>query len=87
MTVIYILNHVPSRSVISTPYELWIGRKLDLSNLRSWRSTAYVHDSSHKYGKVGPRGKKCIFIRYSEHLKGYVSISEQADGCITKLES
>ena len=25
----YVLNRVPSKSVTSTPYELWIGRKLD----------------------------------------------------------
>ena len=30
----YILNRVPSKSVTSTPYELWTKRKPDLSNLR-----------------------------------------------------
>ena len=37
--------------------------------------------------KLGPRGKKCIFIRYSKHSKGYVLIGEQPDGSMTELES
>uniref|UniRef100_A0A2N9HS45 Integrase catalytic domain-containing protein n=1 Tax=Fagus sylvatica TaxID=28930 RepID=A0A2N9HS45_FAGSY len=36
MAAAYILNRVPSKSVPSTPYELWSGKKPDLSNLRPW---------------------------------------------------
>jgi len=78
---------VPSKSISSTPYELWTSKKPDLSNLRPWGSIGYVHNTSHKHGKLGPRGKKCIFIRYSEHSKGYVLIGEQPDGSVTELES
>lgn len=70
LTVIYVLNRVPSKSVVSTPYELWTDRKPSLDYLRPWGSMAYVLDPSHKYGKLGPRGKKCIFIRYSDVSKG-----------------
>ena len=87
MTAIYVLNRVPSKSVSSTPYELWTGRKPDLSFLRPWGCAAYTHETSHKYGKLGPRGKKSIFIRYSEHSKGYVFIGEQESGSITEFES
>jgi hypothetical protein len=87
MTAAYILNRVPSKSVPSTPYELWTGEKPNLDNLRPWGSTSFVHDTSHKYGKLGPRGKKCIFIQYSEHSKGYVLIGEQLDGRVTEIES
>jgi hypothetical protein len=87
LTAAYILNLVPSKLVPSTPYELWIGKKPDLSNLRPWGSAGFVHDTSHKYGKLGLRGKKCIFIRYSEHSKGYVLIGEQPDGSITEVKS
>ena len=31
--------------------------------------------------------KKCIFIRYPKHSKGYVLIGERDDRIITKLES
>ena len=63
----YILNRVPSKSVSSTLYELWTGRKPNHTHLRPWGSAAFVHDPSSKFGKLGPRGKKCIFIRYPEH--------------------
>ena len=54
----YLLNRVPSKSVIKTPYEIWTGRKPVLSHLRIWRCPAYVTD------KLGPRSDKCSFIGY-----------------------
>ena len=78
---------MPSKSISSTPYELWTSKKPDLSNLRPWGSIGYVHNTSHKHGKLGPRGKKCIFIRCFKHSKGYVLIGEQPDGSVTELES
>ena len=76
----YILNRMPSKLVTSTSYELWTGRKPNLSNLRPYGCAAYVHDFSYKYRKLGPRGKKRIFIGYSKHSKRYVFIGEQAHG-------
>ena len=73
LTIAYVFNRVPAKSVTSTPYELWTKRKPDLSNLKPWGYAVYVHDSSHKYGKLAPRGKKTIFIRYSKHSKNHVS--------------
>ncbi|XP_020080151.1 uncharacterized protein LOC109703839 [Ananas comosus] len=73
--------------VSSTPYELWTCRKPNLEHLRPWGSAAYVQNTSHKYGKLGPRGRKCIFIRYPDHSKGYVFIGKQPDGSLTEIES
>ena len=87
LTATFILNSVPSKSVTSTPYELWTKRKPDLNILRPWGSAAYFYDTSHKYGKLGPRGKKCIFLRYSSQSKGYVFIGENEDGTVTEIES
>ena len=64
MTASYILNRVPSKSVPSTPYEVWKGATPDLNVICSWGCATYVHNFSHEYGKLGPKGKKCIFIRY-----------------------
>jgi transposase InsO family protein len=44
LTAVYILNRVPSKSVSSTPYELWNNKKPDLSNLRPWGCAAFIHD-------------------------------------------
>ena len=86
LTAVYILNRVPSKSVTSIPYELWTGRKSNLSFLKPWGCAAYAYEFFHKYGKLGLRGKKSIFIRYSEHLKEYVFIGEQESESITEFE-
>jgi hypothetical protein len=78
---------VPSKSVSSTPYELLTSKKPNLSYFQLWGSAGIVHNTSHKYGKLGPRGKKCILMRYSKHSKGYVLIGEQTDGRVTEIES
>ena len=64
LSATYIINHVPSKYVPSTPYELWKGETPDLSIMRPWGCTCYIHNTFHEYGKLGPRGMKCIFIRY-----------------------
>jgi hypothetical protein len=50
MTTTYILNRVPSKSVPSTPYELWTDEKPNLDNLRPWGSIGFVHDTSISMG-------------------------------------
>ena len=50
-------------------------------------SAAYVHNVSHEYGKLGTKGKKCIFIRYSESSKGYIFLGEDINGSVTETES
>ena len=83
LSATYIINLVPSKSVPSTPYELWKGETHDLSIMRPWGCTTYIHNTSHEYGKFGPRGKKCIFIRYSEFSKGYVFLGEDMTRRVT----
>lgn len=80
LTAAYILNRVPSKSVPSTPYELWTGRKQDLSHLRPWGLSGFVHVPAQKRGKLDMRAVKCIFLRYSEHSKGYLSMSNLMEG-------
>jgi len=87
LTAAYILNRVPSKSISSTPYELWNNIKPNLDYFHSWGCAAYIHNTSHEYGKLGPRGKKCIFIRYLEHSKGFVFIGEKVDGKVIEIES
>ena len=47
----------------------------------------YVYNNSRQYGKLGPRGKKCIFIRYSKLSKGFVFVYGEVDRRVTKFES
>jgi hypothetical protein len=87
LTAAYILNRVPSKYVSSTPYELWNNIKPNLGYFHPWRCASYIHNTSNEYGKLGPRGKKCIFIRYSEHSKGFVFTGEKANEKVTEIES
>ena len=87
LTTTFVHNRVPSKSVTNTPYELWTNRKPDLSFLKPWGCASYVHNSSHKYGKLGLRGKKSILIRYNDQSKGYVFIGEQEGGSKIEFES
>jgi hypothetical protein len=72
LTAAYILNRVPSQLVSSISYELWKGEKPNLEHLRPWGSAGFVHSTANKYGKLGPRARKHIFIRDSNSSKGYV---------------
>ena len=65
----YLLNRVPSKSVIKTPYEIWTGRKPALSHLRVWGCPTYVKRLV--TDKLGPRSDKCTFIGYSKVIKEY----------------
>ena len=86
MSIAYIINRVLSKSVPSTLYELWKGKTPDLNIMRPWGCAGYIHNTSHKYGKLGPWGKKCIFIRYSEFSKGYVFLGEDMTRRVIEIE-
>ena len=42
-TAAFTLNRAPSKSVETTPYELWFGKKPKLSFLKVWGCDAYVN--------------------------------------------
>jgi hypothetical protein len=63
------LNHVPSKSVEKTPYELWFGRISNVSFIKIWGCEAYVKRLMSD--KLSPRSDKCIFMGYPKETKGY----------------
>ncbi|KAA0060416.1 retrotransposon protein, putative, Ty1-copia subclass [Cucumis melo var. makuwa] len=68
-TATYTTNRSPSISInMKTPEEMWKGSAPDLSNLKTFRCTIYIHT---KQSKVEPRAIKCMFIGYPEGVKGY----------------
>jgi len=85
LTAAYILNHVPSKSVTATPYELRHGRNPSMDYLCPWGSA--MHNPTHKHGKLDPRATKMAFIRYPAHLKGYVIYEEHPNGGMTEIET
>src|SRR3954467_5015043 len=68
-TVAFNLNRAPSKSVETTPYELWFGAKPKLSFLKVWGCEAYVKKLMPD--KLKPKAEKCVFIGYPKETIGY----------------
>ena len=68
-TVAFTLNRAPSKSVETTPYELWFGKKPKLLVLKFWGCETYV--KTLQPDKLEPKSKKCIFIGYPKETIGY----------------
>jgi hypothetical protein len=87
--LVHVWNRCPTAALDSvTPYELWNGRKPDVSHLRVWGCTAYVHIQRDKRPALRPHYEKCVFIGHPEGYKGWkfynpttkrTVISERAD--------
>ena len=70
-TIIHILNRVPSKSVLKTPYELWTGRVPSLNHLRVWESPAEAKVFNPNIGKLDSKTVTCHFIGYPDKSKCY----------------
>ena len=68
-TAAFTLNRAPSKSVETTPYELWFSKKTKLSFLKVWGCDAYVKTFQHD--KLEPKSEKCVFIEYPNEIVGY----------------
>ena len=68
-TAAFILNRVPSKSVERTPYELWNGKRPNLSFLKIWGCDAYV--KRQVTDKFAAKSDKCFFVGYPKETKGY----------------
>ena len=71
-TSIYLLNRCPTKSVKGmTPQEAWSGRKPSVAHFKVFGCIAYSHVPKEKRQKLDDKSKKCIFVGYSEEIKGY----------------
>ena len=68
-TAAFTLNRAPLKSVETTPYELWFGKKPKLSFLKVWVCDAYVKRL--QPDKLEPKSEKCVFIEYPKETIGY----------------
>lgn len=71
VTANYLHNLTPSSANNGkTPYELWTGRRPDLSGLREVGCKAFVLVETHN-SKLRPRSFECVLIGYEPNLKAY----------------
>jgi hypothetical protein len=68
-TAAFILNRAPYKSVETTPYELWHGKKPTLLFHRVWGCEAYVKKLEPDKLKI--KFEKCIFVGYPRETIGY----------------
>ena len=64
-----VLNILPRKSIASTPYEIWKGKKLDFSYFRVWGCQAHV--KKHDTYKLESRTELCKFVKYPRETIGY----------------
>ena len=68
-TAAFTLNRAPSKSVETTPYELWFGKRPNLSFLKIWGCDAYVKKL--QPNKLESKSDKCVFVGYPKETAGY----------------
>ncbi|KAI5417802.1 hypothetical protein KIW84_042426 [Lathyrus oleraceus] len=69
LTAAYTLNHVPSKKVEKTPYEIWSGKKPHMSYIKIWGCEVYVKRQIST--KLEPKSDKCLFVEYPKEKGGY----------------
>ena len=70
-TAVYILNRVPTKVVLKTPFELFKGWKPSLWHIRVWGCPSEVRVYNPQEKKLDPRTISGYFIGYAEKSKGY----------------
>ena len=72
MTATHVLNRVLNRGMKNvTPYELWFGRKPDVSHLRTFGCVAYGFIPETQRKKWDAKAEERIFVGYSLTQKNY----------------
>ncbi len=68
-TALYILNKIPTKSVFSTPYEIWHGRQPSLKHVKVWGCLAFIKKL--KIDKLETRSEKGRYVGYPKDSFGY----------------
>ena len=69
--IVHTKNHNPTRTLSTTPFEMRYNNKPDLSHSHRFGCVAYVLDNSPERQKLDPKGKRTLFVGYSETQKGW----------------
>jgi hypothetical protein len=68
----YIVNHTPTKALKNiTLEEAWTKIKPDVSHFHVFGSISLSHIPDEKRKALQPKSEKCIFVGYSEDVKGY----------------
>ncbi|KAL4327456.1 hypothetical protein AHAS_Ahas13G0101900 [Arachis hypogaea] len=71
-TACYVINRSPSTAIgLKIPMEMWQGKPPNYSSLHIFGCPVYVMYNSHERTKLDPKSRKCIFLGYTDGVKGY----------------
>ena len=71
MTATYLQNHLPTKIIYKTTYELWNNCKPKLFHIKVSGCKAFVYVNRHKRSKLDNKAVEGIFIGYDNRSKGY----------------
>lgn len=81
-TAVYLKNRSVASHIEKTPFEMWMGRKPDISHLRIFGSPVMVHVPKEKRKKFDKKANKMFLVGYSENTKGYRLFDPQSQKVI-----
>ncbi|GJX41931.1 retrovirus-related pol polyprotein from transposon TNT 1-94, partial [Tanacetum coccineum] len=67
----HVSNRIIAKKLKVSPYEIWKGRKPNISYFRVWGCLAYHKVPLPNTSKLGPRGLKSVFVGYAKDSKSY----------------
>ena len=71
-SMVYVKNRCPHRVLgMSTPEEVFSGKKPDISHLKIFSSPVYIHVTKNTRKKLDPTAKVGIFVGYTETPHNY----------------
>lgn len=70
-TAVYLRNRSSVSGLDKTPFEIWHGKKPDVSNIRIFGSKAMALIPKEKRLKWDKKSKRMILVGFSDHIKGY----------------
>jgi hypothetical protein len=83
----YIVIHTPTKALKNiTSEEAWTKIKPDVSHIRVFGSIAWAHIPDEKRKALQPKSEKCIFVGYSEDVKGYRLLQSHCNEIILRRD-
>jgi len=78
-TTCYVLNRVLIRPILKkTPYELFKGRKLNISHLKLFGCKCFIlNNGKDNLGKFDSKYDECVFLGYSLHSHAYMAFNKR----------
>jgi len=84
VTANYIRNRSPAAGTAKTPWELFHGRKPDVSKLRAFGALAYAQVPDQLRRKLDPKAERGVMVGYATHTKGYRILMEDGNIIISR---